>query len=328
VQAPRAHVSEVQRARMLACAARVIVEHGYEQMSVARIAHGARVSRRTFYDLFEDREDCFLAMFDDALARASGRVLDAYNGAGEHDRDWRERVRAGLEALLRLFDEEPQVSSLLIVNALRGGPRILERRAEALARVSGAIQESGSRAHAGRESPSPLSGEGVVGGVLAVIHTRLTAKRSGTLLGLLNPLTAVIVLPYLGPAAAQRELQRPAPKPVRRRAHAGAGANGARVSPAPGKDPLADLPMRLTYRTLCVLETIADRPGASNREVADLAGITDQGQVSKLLARLEGLGLIGNAGQRRQPTGEPNAWRLTPRGEELQKTTRTRTDEP
>jgi len=317
----RAHVREVQRARMLISAGRVLAEHGYEQMSVSRVTRGAGVSRRTFYDVFEDREDCFLAVFDDALARASERVLDAYRGA--EGRDWCEQVRAGLQALLGFFDEEPQPATVLVLSALRGGPRVLERRAEVLARVSETIQRSGARAHKDRREPPPLSGEGVVGGVFAVLHTRLSSKHPGALQGLLNPLMATIVLPYQGPAAAQRELERPVPRPVRSRVQAGVSANGARESSLSGKDPLAGLPMRLTHRTLCVLEGIAGRPGASNRTVSGLAGITDQGQISKLLTRLEKLGLIQNtAGPGHQPTGEPNAWRLTPRGEEVQRATR------
>ena len=57
-----------------------------------------------------------------------------------------------------------------------------------------------------------------------------------------------------------------------------------------GEDPLRDVPMRMTYRTALVLEQVAGYPGASNRVIGEGAGIPDQGQVSKLLARLEGLG--------------------------------------
>jgi AcrR family transcriptional regulator/DNA-binding MarR family transcriptional regulator len=317
-------VTEVQRARMLVAAARVLAEQGYEQMTVDRVTRGARVSRRTFYDLFEGREDCFLAVFDDALERASVRVLGAYRAV--EDRDWREWVRAGLEELLRFFDEEPQMGLVLIVDALRGGPRVLQRRAEVLARVSKTIQEGGAGSHRGREPVSSLTGEGVVGGVLAVIHTRLSAKHPGALLGLLNPLVAMIVLPYQGPVVARRELQFPEPRPVQGRGRArsrsaGNAANGASLSV---RDPLAGLPMRITYRTIRVLGAIAEYPGASNRAVGERAGTLDQGQISKLLARLEKLGLVENTtGSQRphQPTGEPNAWRLTPRGEEVQKTT-------
>jgi AcrR family transcriptional regulator len=313
-------VSEMQRARMLVSAAQVLAEHGYAQMSVARVTHGARVSRRTFYDVFEDREDCFLAVFDEALARASERALDAHRAAG--DRDWCELVRAGFQALLTFFDEEPRLARLLVVDALQAGPRVLARRAEILASVSTAIQDGGAGAHRGREPLPRLTGEGVVGGVLGVIHTRLSPQRPGTLLELLNPLMATIVLPYLGPVAARRELQRSAPKPVRGRARSRA-ANGVFGSSSLGSNLLVDLPMRLTYRTMRVLGAIAEQPGSSNREIGDAAGASDQGQISKLLTRLERLDLIENTtGQGHQPTGEPNAWRLTSLGEEVRRVTR------
>ena len=75
--------------------------------------------------------------------------------------------------------------------------------------------------------------------------------------------------------------------------------------------------MRLTYRTLRVVSAIAERArGVCNREVAEHAGVTDQGQISKLLARLERLGLAENTGDG-QAKGEPNAWRLTSKGRQL-----------
>jgi DNA-binding IclR family transcriptional regulator len=78
------------------------------------------------------------------------------------------------------------------------------------------------------------------------------------------------------------------------------------------------LDLRVTYRTLRTLRAIAEQPASSNREVAAAAGVADQGQMSKLLWRLEGLGLIRNAG-RGHVMGGPNAWRLTARGEEFER---------
>jgi DNA-binding IclR family transcriptional regulator len=82
------------------------------------------------------------------------------------------------------------------------------------------------------------------------------------------------------------------------------------------EDPLRGIPMRLTYRTARVLQTAAQNPGTSNRLIGEGAGLTDQGQVSKLLARLQHLGLLTNTGEG-QPRGEPNAWQLTPLGERV-----------
>jgi DNA-binding MarR family transcriptional regulator len=75
--------------------------------------------------------------------------------------------------------------------------------------------------------------------------------------------------------------------------------------------------MRLTYRTVRALMAIGSRSGSSNRQVGDDAGISDPGQISKLLGRLHHLGLIEKlpAGPAR---GEPNAWRLTARGEQVE----------
>jgi hypothetical protein len=77
-------------------------------------------------------------------------------------------------------------------------------------------------------------------------------------------------------------------------------------------------PMRLTYRTARVLEAVAELGGRgsdpSNRMVGDHAGISDQGQISKLLARLKRLGLLENGGEGSHVKGEAYAWQLTPTG--------------
>lgn len=326
-----AGVSEVQRARMLSSAARVVSEHGYQKMSVARVAGGARVSRRTFYDVFEDREDCFLAIFEDALERAGARVSGAYggwsdSGVGAGRSGWCERVRAALTELLVFFDEEPRVASLLVVDALGAGPRVLERRAEVLKGLSVRLQADGSRA-AGAKEIAPLMGEGVSGAVLGVLHTRISQKDSKATLELLNPLMAMIVLPYLGQAVSRRELERRAPRPASRSSRVGGERrDGGSSSSSVGGDPLEGLSMRITYRTLRVLGALAENPGASNRMAGEAADIYDQGQISKLLARLEGLGLVENtSGNDHRPTGEPNAWRLTARGEEVERAMRVET---
>jgi AcrR family transcriptional regulator/DNA-binding MarR family transcriptional regulator len=323
---PRAQVNGAQRARVLAAALLVLGEHGYGGMSVARVTACAGVSRRTFYDLFEDREDCFLAVFEDALARVELVASTAFRGARG---SWREQVRAGLGALLGLFDAEPALGLLLVVEVLGGGSRVLERRARVLAGLAVVIEQGAGGEDSKGRSPS-LTAEGVVGGVLAVVHARLLEDGRGNggqrtsppLMGLLNPLMSMIVLPYLGASVARRELTRPVIAPTRRRAKpTTAGSLLSPSSSAQGpRGPLNGLPMRLTYRTLRVLAVIAANPGISNRQVADHAEVHDQGQMSKLLARLLRLGLITNTapGQSDKPTGAANAWTLTPRGQEVQ----------
>jgi AcrR family transcriptional regulator len=285
---------------MVGAMVEVVRERGVTGVTVAHVVARSGVSRRTFYELFGDRDECLLAAFDLAVARAAERVLPAYERRGS----WEQRIRAGLEALLAFVDDEPQLGALCVIDMLAAGDLALQRRAEVVRALAGAV-DCGRRGAGPGLRPSRLAAEGAVGAVLAVVHARLVAGRREPLVGLVGSLMALILLPYRGAAAAARE----AARPVARRRRSGA-ARG---------DVLRSLEMRLTYRTVRVLQAIAAAPGASNREVADAAGISDQGQISKLLTRLDHLGLIENP-RGTSPKGEPNAWRLTAKGHELQQT--------
>jgi AcrR family transcriptional regulator/DNA-binding MarR family transcriptional regulator len=301
----RGQVAEIQRARMLTAMMQEIAERGAANVSVAHVVGRSGVSRRTFYEIFEDREDCFLAAFDDALRHMSAVVIEAYETPGA----WRARVRSALASLLECLDYDPAGARLLIVESLAAGPKALQRRQDVLAQILPVIERGQGEGRAHME-PQALTAEGVLGGALSVLHARLTQTPSdfaaGSLLELLNPLMSMIVLPYLGSAAARKELKHPAPKRSRQR-------------PVVRTDPLQDLPMRLTYRTMRVLMAVAERPRSSNRMVGQNAGIGDQGQASKLLARLHKLGLIENQGG--DPArGEPNIWTLTTTGRQIHHT--------
>ena len=295
---------EIQRSRLLAGAVGAIEELGYANTTVEHITSRARVSRRTFYELFENREACLRALFDDVLGVIEGELVAAdLGGLG-----WCERVRGGLWVILSFFDREPALARVCVVQVLRGGGEVLGRREEVLARLAGVVDEGRGESARGGDCTA-LTAEGLVGAAFAIVHGRLlreTREPHEPLVGLLGELMGLIVLPYLGAAAARRERTRHAPvsKPVARRS---AGRPGLQI------DPLQEVPMRLTYRTARVLECIAAQPGVSNRQVAERAGISDQGQVSKLLARLERLGLTSNTGEG-HAKGEPNAWKLTPLG--------------
>ena len=147
-----------------------------------------------------------------------------------------------------------------------------------------------------------------MGAASGIVYARLLRGERAPLTGLLGELMGMIVLPDLGPSAARREQARPAPGPV-----AVASEAMALMRPGMEHDPLAGTRMRLTYRTALVLRCIAGESGASNRVVGEHAGVADPGQISKLLRRLERLGLVVNTG-RGHLSGEPNAWELTVHG--------------
>lgn len=288
---------------MLTAMAEASTELGVANLTVGQVVSRSGVSRRTFYEQFADRDACFMAAVEEALNCAARYVLPAYESQGR----WRDRMRVCLAAFLSFLEDEPHLGRLLLVETLAAGEMGMRRRQQILAHVRAAVDEGRAEAKAGSHPP-PLTADGVLGGVLGVLHSRVIespAGPSGSLLELTGQLMSMIVLPYLGAAAAQRELRRPVP------------AKGEVRKPTPA-NPLRDLDMRLTYRTVRVLLAVTGCPGSSNRAIALAADIHDQGQTSKLLARLEKLKLIENTGVGRA-RGGPNAWVLTERGAEMQR---------
>ncbi len=291
-------IASLQRARIVAAAVEVTAEHGAGSVSVAHLVGRSGISRRTFYEIFRDRDDCLLAAFEAVLGRAAERVLSAYEG----ERGWSERIRAGLAALLSFLDEQPSAARLLLVESISIGGETLASRERVVAELVAAVDAGRAASKSAAKAP-PLTAEGIVGGVLSILARQATDERVEPLSGLLNPLMGIIVTPYLGFAASARELRRPV------QSHA-----SERLPSRPLADPFKTVGMRLTYRTVRVLMVLAEHAGASNRLIGDLAEMRDQGQISKLLGRLARLGLIENSPPQGPAQGAPNAWRLTAAG--------------
>lgn len=281
-------------------------EYGIGAVTVAQLISRARVSRKTFYELFGDFDDCLLGALEHAVERTAAVVVPRYRVAGP----WRHRMRSALTALLGFWDAEPALARLCVVEALGAGPRVLRWRATVLRLIIDAVEDGRNDARAVQEPPA-LAAEGVVGSMFAIVHSRMLSAESGPLLELVNPLMSIVVLPYLGSAVAQDELTREPPSATTR--------SCAAQRPV-SRHPLEDLEIRLTRRTVLVLRAIAAQPGASNRQLAVEAEVADQGQMSRLLMRLQGAGLIVNAAGRRLG-GKSNAWRLTAKGQALERAT-------
>jgi AcrR family transcriptional regulator len=299
-------VEEVQRTRILEAMAEAMCDRGAGggTVALAEVIERAGISSGAFHEAFADREACLLAAFDLAVQRARTRTIAAY----EAEPRWVDAVKSGLAELLRFVEDEPALGRLLVVYSMSGGEQVLRRRVETLEALATVVDRGRLESPAGRQAPAPVIAEGVVGAVLAVLQNRLLAHAPEPVIGLFGSLVSIVVLPYLGVSVARRELTRPAPPP-----------RGGLARPSGGAASLGEdrAEVRLTYRTTRVLSAIADYPGASNREVADRAGIVDQGQISKLLARLQEAALIIKIGESRPARGAPNSWALTERGDAL-----------
>jgi AcrR family transcriptional regulator/DNA-binding MarR family transcriptional regulator len=293
------YVAGLQRGRLLSATFALVGERGFEGVSARRVSERAGVSNRTFYQFFCDREDCFLAAFGYAIEGLEYEVRAGW----KPELEWVARLRTSLAALLVALDREPAMRRLVFVEALAAGPRVLARRAQLLKSVAAAVDEGRGDAKAPSELP-PLVAEGVVGGVFGVIHERVLELRAEPLLGLLGSLMAMIVLPYRGGAAAARELSRPIPQPP-----AAFDGDSAPRKPLGAASPVD---YRLTVRTQMALAAVAAGPGLNNREVSEAIGLSDQGQISRMMRRLAEQGLVEDTQAHTRHLAR--AWRLTPDG--------------
>jgi AcrR family transcriptional regulator len=295
-------VTADQRARLLDAMVSVVGERGFTGASVADVTARAKVSSRTFYELFDDQRDCFLAVIDEQTERAEALVRHAF----ERENTWRDGLSAALTTLLVFLDSEPTVARVWLVEVLAAGSWALERRVRNLSRLTGMIVAAWDLPE--DWEPPRLAAEGVMTSILGVLHNHLVTGSSEPLVSLLGPLTGIMTRPYLDPKVVTREIARA--DALAEEIRAGRvwplppSADAAREVPGPLAHPGA-------HRVRQCLRYIAENPDASNRQIATGTGIGHLGQVSTLLARLVNLGLLD---KRAGAPGRPNAWRLTPSG--------------
>lgn len=150
-----------------------------------------------------DRQDERLAAFDAAVAEIAAPVLSVHRAS----EDWLERTRASLLALLAAFDERPETARLLIGDSIAWGPEVLRRRGELLEVLAEALDDPHGKLDPVEPLPE-IAGENLVGASLSWVHARLQGE-SGRFVELAPSLMSMIVHTYLGPQAAQQELERP-----------------------------------------------------------------------------------------------------------------------
>jgi AcrR family transcriptional regulator len=194
-------VSRSQRDRLLEAAVRVVAEKGYAAATITDLTAEAGVSRSTFYELFEDKEACFLAAYDNAVEVLVRRVLAAY----ESEQRWPDRARAGLAALLDLLAEEPALARLALVDVGAAGPGAQRRYRAAIQRLTPLFEEGRDFAPGGRGLP-PNTSRMAIGGVTGLIADALLDGNADGLPGLLSDLLFATLVPYIGPDAATREV--------------------------------------------------------------------------------------------------------------------------
>jgi AcrR family transcriptional regulator len=198
-------VSAIQRERLLAAMLRATAQLGYREVSVQDVLERAGVSRPTFYEHFENKEGCFLAAFDTVAARLRQRL----ESASEEGETWRERLRLALEELLRFVADEPDAAMSLIVDGRAACPPALLHRDELLDHFASCLDTQVRAESSGGDQPSAIAAAGIVGGIEALLYSRLNRGEAEGIESLLPSLMYFAVLPYEGHAVASEELAVP-----------------------------------------------------------------------------------------------------------------------
>ena len=281
----------VRHARLVQGAVTAIDELGFENVTAGQIAEAAGVPRTSFYRVFANTRECLEAVLDLLTAEVQRELSEL-----ERDAEAPLLTASAVHTVLRTLDGDPALARVALVETASGGTALRKAREQAIDLVVdalGGVWNTG----AVRASHSRLALRAAVAGLLWVAEVELAAGRAVSPFA--DEMTAMLCATARVPPV---RLTGTSASPATKR------ASRARRAAA-GKPPR----LRLTSRTLSVLEHVAAEPGATNAMLAAACGNVDAGQMSKLLGRLERHGLIDNRGDAGHKWAM-NVWTLTPLG--------------
>ena len=202
---PREAVTESQRSRIHKAMIEVVAGRGYPETRVVDVIGVAGVSRKTFYELFDSKEDCFLAAYDVLLGNLLAEATEGYES--HPGAPWAERIAAALGVLLEHLSKHPDEARFAIVEVLAAGPRALARRDAALRQFTGFLEAG--RSETSFELPG-ITSIAVAGGVNELLYTEILHGAAARLPSRLPDLIFWVTLPFLGAedAAVERERTR------------------------------------------------------------------------------------------------------------------------
>jgi AcrR family transcriptional regulator len=195
-------VNSPKREKILVGMLEAVGAEGYDATSVRTVLGRTGLYRQAFYDNFTDKDDCYLAALELGIARLEAVIV---RGAASEE-SWRGKLRGGLGGLLDLLDAEADFGRGVIVGVHSAGPQALARRAEAMKRAADFIDLARLETDES-ESPPQIAPEGIVAGIHAIVHSRLSTGACDGFRSLLPEFMYFAVLPYFGAEAASAEMQ-------------------------------------------------------------------------------------------------------------------------
>jgi AcrR family transcriptional regulator len=197
---PRSFVESNQRQRVLRAVVEVASGTGYGGFTVRDVIERAGVSRRTFYEHFENKEQAFLAAYELVV----GRLAEDVQVSSVRGRSWCERISYGLATFLDRLAGDPAVAHLCVVEVLAAGPAALAERAAAMDAFRALLEPGHGEAPPGLQVPA-LAAETAVGGAYEVVYSLILQGRTAELPTLLPDLLQIVLLPFVGAEAAAAE---------------------------------------------------------------------------------------------------------------------------
>jgi AcrR family transcriptional regulator len=184
---------------------RVAAAKGYEATTVEDVVEVAGVSRESFEEMFESKEECFLEAYDAVIDVLVAHVTSAFeSAAGE---PWPERIAAGIGALAELLAAEADIARMAMVEVTAAGDDARARYRAALARFTPFLEEGRDYSSQSDQLP-PDTARFAIGGATSMIFDEIRAGRGPELQRMLPDLVFAVLMPYLGPEEAEDEMRR------------------------------------------------------------------------------------------------------------------------
>jgi AcrR family transcriptional regulator len=287
-----------QRDRLVAAMGELTAELGLGAVGVHHVCQRAGVSRRTFYELYADRDACVVDMHEEAFGRLLSHLAEAVAEAGAA---WEDRAVAVTQALFGAWDTDRVLAQLCLVSSVSGHAEALELRRTTMAQIAGLLADPPRQ---------PMVQASVlacaISGIWGLAFAQLTEKPEASLSELAGVAIFMVMAPFVGRRHAA----------ARAAGRGGTAAYVTRWTPTVvgGDDDRGLLVTELTSQTLRYLN---GHPGAANIDIARAVDVRHESQMSRHLGRLERAGMVT-----RRKEGRTNAWVLTARGEEAARTLR------
>jgi AcrR family transcriptional regulator len=200
---PREVVVEHQRERVIRAAVEVFAKRGYRGATVGNLVATAKVGINSFYALFEGKEDCFLAVYDQIAAESRAQMAAAVPAGAA----WPQQVAATLCSLLELIEEKPLTARIALVEVHTAGPRARALHERDLEEVAGLLRSGREHSAFPDELPDTLE-YATVGGLAWLLQQRIAGGESAEIAKLLPEVLEIAVEPYLGQTATAALIER------------------------------------------------------------------------------------------------------------------------